>query len=356
MPVLLSRRSVLREAVGAASIAAIGTARSSNADPQPRRKYALLVAVSKYRRQNDPRANQRGAWGNLPTDYNVRLLDRALRKHEFPPEDILTVVDWTARYGSGEKPHPNGYAATKDGILKAAREHLLERVRPGDFWMLYLAGHGQQIPDEARRRDEPDGLDESLVPVDWEQVKGGDAAKKNLRDDDLRDLLAQFTTKRNEFNGQLGGVVILETCHAGTLHLGQGLTCQGRAWDPQVDGPPPDVRDADRTQQRVGFRGVGEHRWPVLMASHENEQAWAFHRGPLPRDLNKGELAPGSLFTQSLCRQLEKPTEDLTYQQLLKNADLDIGRWVRAFAGEDVPKAALQRPYGDGPLATRIFT
>ena len=359
MSVPHTRRSFLRRAAEVTVFAGLGPARSSDEAPRPPRKRALLVAVSEYQRKDDPRQRQTGAWWNLPTAHNVRLLEKALQKQGFLRENILTVVDRAAR--SGGQPHRNQYAATKVDILSAARDHLLNGIIPGDFWMLYLAGHGQQIEDGTRVRDEPDGMDESLVPVDWEHANARLAGTKNLRDDDLRHLINEFTRKRCEFNGQLGGVVILDTCCAGTLHLGAGLVRQGRAWDVQSDGPlPPDAvpPDAD-TMRPAGFRGVGKHCWPVLMATGEKGLAYAFSGGALPRALREENLEPGSLFTQGLCRQLEQqknPGAPLTYQRLLDNAKGDMARWMTAFVGNgNVPEYAVQCPYGDGPLNTPIF-
>ena len=53
--------------------------------------------------------------------------------------------------------------ATRDAIL-AAFDRLVDRTQPGDLVVVHYSGHGSQVVD--LEKDEPDGLDETIVPDD----------------------------------------------------------------------------------------------------------------------------------------------------------------------------------------------
>ncbi|MEE8586385.1 MAG: caspase family protein [Acidobacteriota bacterium] len=127
--------------------------------------------------------------------------------------------------------------ATRQGILDAIREHLIEPTRPGDEAVFFYAGHGSQVINPLS--DELDKKDESLVPSD------SIAAAPDIRDKELR---RHF----NRVIDQGGRVtVILDCCHSGSALRGlpQGRLRQlPPTWQQVEDAPdpapPPEQRGA----------------------------------------------------------------------------------------------------------------
>lgn len=104
------------------------------------RKLALLVGINKYR---DFPLN-----GCL-TDV---LLQKQLLIHRFGfnPNNILVLTD---------------EQATRQGILTAFEEHLIQQAKPGDVVVFHFSGHGSQVQD--RDCDSaPNCLNSTFVPVD----------------------------------------------------------------------------------------------------------------------------------------------------------------------------------------------
>jgi uncharacterized caspase-like protein len=91
--------------------------------------------------------------------------------------------------------------ATRKAIVSGI-QRLMRVSKKGDVALLHFSGHGSNVPDDVKRRDEADGRDEILCPTDlnWDDP---------LRDDWLRDTL----------DGVAAGVhlaVIMDCCHSGT--------------------------------------------------------------------------------------------------------------------------------------------
>lgn len=104
------------------------------------RKLALLVGINAYPYPN--------ALYGCVTDVE---LQRELLVHRFGfnPRDILMVTD---------------AQASRTGILQAFEDHLIKQARPGDVAVFHYSGHGSQVTDPDK--DEPDGLNGTLMPVD----------------------------------------------------------------------------------------------------------------------------------------------------------------------------------------------
>lgn len=93
---------------------------------------------------------------------------------------------------------------TADNIREGIR-WLLNGVKKGDKLWIHYSGHGTQVPDDSG--DEADGLDESLVPLDFT----GNDQSTWITDDELRGIL---------FNQVPDGVsltAVFDCCHSGTL-------------------------------------------------------------------------------------------------------------------------------------------
>ncbi|MBD2413968.1 peptidase C14, caspase catalytic subunit p20 [Nostoc calcicola FACHB-389] len=105
------------------------------------RKLALLVGIDEYK-------NGIPGLGGCKNDV---LLQRELLTHRFGfnDKDILTLTN---------------AQATRQGILQAFEQHLIDQAKPGDVVVFHYSGHGSLVQD--KDRDTPDGLNGTLVPVD----------------------------------------------------------------------------------------------------------------------------------------------------------------------------------------------
>ncbi|MCC8146937.1 MAG: caspase family protein, partial [Bacteroidales bacterium] len=102
--------------------------------------------------------------------------------------------------------------ATKINIVKALST-LCDNAKAGDYIYIHFSCHGQQMIDD--NGDEPDGLDEALIPYDAPRrySKGTYEGENHLRDD----LLGEFLNKIRAKTGREGNVtVVLDACHSGT--------------------------------------------------------------------------------------------------------------------------------------------
>ncbi len=160
-----------------------GAARSSGS------RRALIVAISDY-------APHTG-WGGLHSENDVPLVRAALLGQGFEESALYILRD---------------REATREGILRAIREKLLEPAKPGDVVVFHYSGHGQQITDDGE--DELDGYDEALVPYDAPAtLKGGYRGEAHLRDDTVNEMIGQLRRKV----GSTGSVAFfLDTCFSGT--------------------------------------------------------------------------------------------------------------------------------------------
>ena len=128
-------------------------------------KRALLIGINKYQ---IPGADLRGCVNDVK-DLSAALIEF----YGFKKSDIATLLDGAATQ-----------KAMKDGIKK-----LVRGAKKGDVIVLHYSGHGSNVPDDAKNRDEADGRDEILCPTDlnWDDP---------LRDDWLRDDVRQAAGRR----------------------------------------------------------------------------------------------------------------------------------------------------------------
>lgn len=93
-------------------------------------------------------------------------------------------------------------SATTQNILERL-EWLVDGAQPGDVLYFHYSGHGCQVPDiNYNRMDEPDGLDECIVPVDM------DWRTKIIKDNDFKRIF-------NKVPKDVNLTVTLDCCHSG---------------------------------------------------------------------------------------------------------------------------------------------
>lgn len=191
-----------------------------------------------------------------------------------------------------------GRAATKEAVRESIVGWLASRAEPGDLAVFYFAGHGSQVYD--LDGDEPDGLDETLAPVDVLPL----SSANDIRDDEFRAWLATVPTDV---------VVILDSCHSGTAtRAGQMRT---RALDRP---PPPEGGRGPRVLPQASDRQVmADSTTSVLelagAAPHE-----AALEGPLDDASGAVEGEHGGMFTRYLVSALRSAPPSATYEDVLR--------------------------------------
>ncbi len=181
------------------------------------RRRALLIGINDYTASHlgkhpiAPPAPGRD-WPNLTGAVNdVRILKEMLPLlYGFAPGDIVTIID---------------QAATRVTILDAIKRQLVEPASKGDVLLFYYAGHGSQVRNSLS--DEPDKLDESLVPADSR------LGAADIRDKELRALFNQILDRGARLT------VMLDNCHSGSGARGLPTGARPR-------GVKPDLRDVGR--------------------------------------------------------------------------------------------------------------
>jgi Caspase domain/Domain of unknown function (DUF4384) len=150
------------------------------------RKLALLVGINKYENGMNP----------LNGCLNDVLLQKNLLIHRFGfnPNDIKILIDGQA---------------TRQGILTAFEQHLINQAKPGDTVVFHFSGHGSQVVDPDK--DNPDGLNSTLVPID----SGYNASGGVVQDIMGHTLfLLMYALKTDNVT------VVLDSCHSGGAKRG----------------------------------------------------------------------------------------------------------------------------------------
>lgn len=157
---------------------------------------ALLVGISDY---GNPHGNYPDRlWRNINGARDIEILKPILERRNFK---VTMLID---------------KEATKVGIV-AALKKLSKQCKKGDVVYLHFSMHGQLVEEGTKwnpKKDEKDGWDEALVPVDAKMVykKGEYWGQNHLLDDELRPLI----DKIRKAVGEKGVVyVALDACHAG---------------------------------------------------------------------------------------------------------------------------------------------
>jgi hypothetical protein len=160
------------------------------------KQRALLVGINEY---PDPRNRLQGCVND------VFLVSSVLQELGFAADDIRIVLD---------------DRATRAGI-EERMEWLMDDVKKGDTRVFFYSGHGAQIPTYSEHAT-PDGMEESLVPYDfdWSEAHA-------FTDSNFRKYYAQLPYDAHFF-------AAFDCCHAGGMARG---SLRPRGLD-----PPDDIR------------------------------------------------------------------------------------------------------------------
>lgn len=229
-------------------------------------RRALLVGVDAYE-------NVRSLKGSVADARAMQ--DFLVARAGYRPEDIRLLLD-------GE--------ATRDGILAAAQDWLVAGTAPGDEAFLFFSGHGFQQPDGADR-DESDGMDETLVPVDA-SVDGNGVVDGMIVDDELAALLDELAGRRVR--------VVVDACHSGTTFRAADADWRYVKTPRLKDGSPALLPQATGVAPAAGAPAPGA----PLADGRRDVTFWtavqAHQQALVSREAAPGEA--GSVFTRALLR------------------------------------------------------
>lgn len=268
-------KASLALALGIAAVAAVA------ATPAAAEKRALIVSINEYGR---PQWKLRGA---VADGLNI---DRLLRENlGYRPDQIKQVFDT---------------AATRDGILSAFREWLIQGTQPGDDVFFYFSGHGYQQKDA--NGDEEDQLDETLVAADAGPDGQGGVANM-ITDDEMDRLLDQLKDRKV--------TMVIDSCHSGTISRGSFGAVEGARslpWIPEIGSPQP-----------VTTRAIALHRGEVgFVAQKPGRMVWTAV-APYQQALEEVDHEPVSgVFTNRFINGVREKRADANADGAITAAEL----------------------------------
>jgi hypothetical protein len=243
--------------------------------PAQAKLKALVVGVSEYRDTRLAKSALPGAAGD------ARNMVSALVARGAAPADVDILV---------------GAGATAAAIT-AALDHLAHSAEAGDRIVVYLSGHGAQVPAKPGDAGEPDGLDELFLGAD---ASAWDPRRKRLpgavRDDD-------FGLRIDAMRARGASVwFIVDACNGGGMQRAGTAGARSRSLDAKLLDIPSGYRGG-----RVDMSGLADAR-PVpgggkvvaFYAAAPGSVAW---ERSLPTPAGP---TPQGLFTWSLLRALDR--------------------------------------------------
>ncbi len=157
-------------------------------------RRALLVGINDYK--------------NLP--FFSKEKNTTIEDLKGPVNDAQRIKEILISYGWKEKEIKilTDREASRDGIISAFKEWLIEGTKEGDICFFYFSGHGTQIEDQ--NFDEDDGLDEALCAWDVKPQGARSVIEANLIIDDEWGVMFRKLSGRDV-------VAIVDACHSATV-------------------------------------------------------------------------------------------------------------------------------------------
>jgi uncharacterized caspase-like protein len=211
--------------------------------PPPPARYALIIGVADY--LYDETSPDWCFLSDLPypDDDAVKMQQLLLDQGGFEPDNVLTLVDGQA---------------TKAAIKDAITGWLASRVHPHDLVVIFYHGHGGQLGDAFPYDDEVDGVDEWLVPTDWDCTT--DTA---IADDELDTWLDTLASQHV--------VLFVDSCFSGGLFRASAANetpCHSRCLPPL-----PGVIVKPVVEPHLPL-DVGQDGRLILTASREDQESY----------------------------------------------------------------------------------
>jgi hypothetical protein len=160
--------------------------------PAAAAQRALVIGIDRYTDQ------KLDIGGSSSTNDVLAMLDLIKSNaYGYSEADILVLTDGDA---------------TRQAILDGIRTWLLDGTKPGDRILFYYSGLGHFEKDKSG--DEPDGLDETLVPVDAVVVDGDPPGVTGaILDDEMIAMFRRLAGRK--------GTILIDAGHSGLVSSGQ---------------------------------------------------------------------------------------------------------------------------------------
>ncbi|KDN46819.1 hypothetical protein K437DRAFT_256096 [Tilletiaria anomala UBC 951] len=147
----------------------------------------------------------RGCWNDVD-NMKQFIIQRA----GYKPEDMVILSD--------REQDPRSIPTRAN--MTAAMQWLVRGAQPGDALFFHYSGHGGQA--KATQGDEADGMNETIIPLDYEQVG-------QMEDDELHELLVRPLPIGCRLTA------LFDSCHSGTaLDLPYVYATSGKIKEPNV--------------------------------------------------------------------------------------------------------------------------
>jgi hypothetical protein len=259
------------------------------------RKLALLVGINQYSGIIPPLKG-------CVTDVKLQQ-ELLIHRFGFNPQDIVTLTD---------------QQATRQGILTAFEEHLINQAKPGDVVVFHFSGHGSRVIDPDR--DEPDGLNSTLVPIDSKLPEGYSITGGEVSDIMGHTLFLLMYALKTE-----NVTVVLDCCHSGGGTRGN-LRVRSRFGGDKLQPSPVELDYQKQWLKRLNLspekfielrrKNVAKG---VVIASAKRDQ--------LAVDMTFSDFHAGA-FTYALTQYLWQQTNN----QSINNAIINVGRSTATLA------------------------
>lgn len=286
-------------------------------------KFALLIGVNDYVDKNI--SDLSGC------ENDVKLVGDALGElYGFKSgSDIKELT--TSNKKAADKP-------TRDGILDAFKQHLIENAKrykednkltadKGATIVFYYSGHGSYLPDQPGSSEEADGMDETIVPMDSD-VKGS----RDIRDDEINDLFAELRKYTTNIT------FIFDSCHSGTATRGFGTRSIERSFG--------------EAKSRDGGDGV------PLNETMDESESYVTISGSLPNEKSQEDFLPSQNDVREKVKKPQKQMNGyLTYylvQELRNTPDATYSDVMQRVKSAVTKKNSAQHPQAEGDIE-RVF-
>jgi hypothetical protein len=259
------------------------------------RKLALLVGINQY-----PESSFFTPLYGCVTDVHLQQ-ELLVNRFGFNPKDIYTLTD---------------QQATRQGILQAFQEHLVQQAKPGDVVVFHYSGHGSRVADPDR--DNSDGLNSTFVPVDSRLPAGYPDQGGTVLDITGHSLfLLTRAIQSDSFTA------VLDSCHSGGGTRGN-LRIRSRDGNGQLQASPQEQELQEKLLAQVGITpaefiqqrrlGVGNG---VIIAGARRDQ--------LAADASFSDVDCG-VFTYLLTQYLWQQTQSDPIKSLLPSVTRNTTR------------------------------
>ena len=246
-------------------------------------RWALLIGINSY-----PLLSASAQLRGCVND--VEVLSDTLQAHfGFAQEQVVILRD---------------EQATRAGIL-GALDALLQVVQTGAVVVLAYSGHGSQKADP--EGDEPDGMDETIVPYDSGREP---YPNRDITDDEIHAWLLKM--------GALTPYITLlfDCCHSGTLSRDPFATAaRWVAADLRSSREQP-AQDRSPAKRATGASGwlPRSDRYVLLAGCHDSESSYEYVT------THNGEPVVHGALSYFLCQELVKAQAGATYRDIFERA------------------------------------